>query len=138
MVMIEIITNYSIYFALFFGLVSGFIILNSLFLKSAIQNKFLICIIFSSFSLVAVLLFASFEDLISTHIFRFGAISSYGIYFFCPIFLYLLFFKKEDIHELFDMYAVYVCPSMVFQRFHCLLAGCCSGKSFFHTLILYD
>lgn len=131
--MYELIAEYSIYIALLLGYFTGFFVLRSIFKKSKNNSLWLLCLIFTFFSLLSAFIFASFEELISLHRFHFGSISTYGVYFICPPFLFCVFRKKsrEDLKELFDKYAVYICPSMIFQRLHCMLAGCCGGKEIF-------
>lgn len=128
----EIIIENSVYIALILGLIIGFFILSLLFKNMSKIYLLFLSSSFSFFSMISVLLFACFEELITFGSYIKGAVSTYGIYLFCPILIYC-FYNKNDIKRIFDMFAVYVCPSMIFQRFRCILSGCCSGKTFFHT-----
>ncbi len=126
------IINNSVYIALFLGIIFGFFVLFVLYKTKSKQEILLLSVFFSSLSFFSVSLFAIFESIIASQSIHYGAISSFGIYFVCPLLISLLF-KSLNKNEVFDMYAIYVCPSMVFQRFHCLVSGCCSGIQFFHT-----
>lgn len=74
------------------------------------------------------MLFAGIESLIAGEGFRFGAISTYGVYFICPVLL--IFAAKicqKDIRSVFDVFALYAMPSLFLIRCNCLLSGCCGG-----------
>ncbi|MBR0481238.1 MAG: prolipoprotein diacylglyceryl transferase [Firmicutes bacterium] len=85
------------------------------------------CLAFSAFSVISVLLFASMEGLIGGKGFHIGAVSTYGAYFFAPLFLLQIF--KKDRGLVFDDFAVYVPVSLLLQRIRCIVTGCCIGKT---------
>ena len=88
----------------------------------------LLCLGFSVLSVLSVMLFAAMESVLAGKAAVFGAVSTYGAYFFCPILLLLAgrLFRWKWAH-LFDLYALYAIPSLFFVRCNCLIAGCCSG-----------
>ena len=119
----------SVYFYVLIGLITGFAILYSYKDYFFISNAFKLfyqCVLFSVFSVISVLLFAVFEQVITGHRVVFGAVSTYGVYLFCPIFIFLIFHKDRKI--VFDLFALYVLPSLFFQRIRCITNGCCIGK----------
>ena len=126
------LVTYSIYIALLLGILVGSLMIFRLSKDHAFYYVLILSVLFSFFSLISVLLFASFEEIIISHSFHFGSISTYGLYLFCPFLIYLNF-RKKDLRETFDLYSIYVCPSMIFQRIRCIIAGCCYGKTFFNT-----
>ena len=94
--------------------------------RSPLGRDVLICLFFSVASVASVLLFASFESILSGDGFRFGAVSTYGVYLIAPLFLFPVF--RKNIRQEFDRFAVYVLPSLFLQRLKCLASGCCFGR----------
>lgn len=131
------ILNNSKYIAILMGLLAGFPLMWQIRSKIGLQKSWqvlLLCLFFTVTSVFSALLFASFEKLITGHGFSIGAISTYGIYFFCPLMLLAVTGGKRDlIRNGFDMYAIYAMPSLFFLRINCLLSGCCGGTSIFGT-----
>ena len=92
-----------------------------------------LCLVFSALSTLSALLWASLEGVIGGKGFSFGAVSTYGIFLLCPLMLLALFIRNPHCRGIYDLFAVYVLPSMVLQRVHCLVNGCCYGRPFFST-----
>ena len=89
----------------------------------------LLCLSFSAGSTLSAMLFASLEGLLSGNGFRFGAISTYGVYFFFPLAVYFAAKgMKRDGWRWVDMFAVYAVPSLFLMRINCLVSGCCGGS----------
>ena len=89
----------------------------------------LLCLGFSAGSMLSAMLFASLEGLLSGNGFRFGAISTYGVYFFFPPAVYFAAKgMKRDGWRWVDMFAVYAVPSLFLMRCNCLASGCCGGR----------
>ena len=129
--MIEMILDHSKYLSLILGLLAGFPLMwqrrSKIGLNKAWQVA-LLCILFTVASVISALLFASFEKLISGQGLSFGAISTYGVYFFCPWILLAVNGKRRGrIKNGFDLFAIYALPSLFFLRINCLISGCCGG-----------
>lgn len=95
----------------------------------------LLCVLYSTSSLLSAMLFAYIEALITQNTeIGFGAISTYGIYLIGPFVLILasliLRLKTAGVMDLFALYAM---PSLFLMRCHCLKSGCCSGLPIFDT-----
>lgn len=89
---------------------------------------------FSCASVASALLFASLEGLLRGNGFRFGAISTYGVYFIAPALLALLARGAGmDAGSLFDVFALYALPSLFLLRINCLISGCCGGRAIGNT-----
>lgn len=89
----------------------------------------LVCLGFSAGSVLAALLFATLEGLISGNGFHFGAISTYGVYLFCPMAVILAAKAAErDAGRWVDVFALYALPSLFLMRCNCLMNGCCGGR----------
>lgn len=128
----EILMEQSKYIAVLLGLLAGFPLVwkrrARLGLKDAWQVG-LLCLAYSTFSVAAALVFAGVESLLSGEGFRLGAISTYGVYFFCPVFLLLLARAlKKPGREWMDVFALYALPSLFLLRINCLISGCCGGR----------
>ncbi len=122
-------SSYSVYLFVLVGFVFGFVILyfnKDYFFVSGTPSLIFRCLLFSVLNVLSVLLFAVFEQLISGNAVHFGAVSTYGMYLICPLFIFLLFRKNH--REIFDSLAVYVLPSLFLQRIRCFFSGCCYGK----------
>lgn len=90
----------------------------------------LLCLGFSAGSMLSAMIFASLEELLSGNGFGFGAISTYGVYFFCSPAVYFAAKRvKRDGWRWMDMFAVYALPSLFLMRINCLLNGCCGGRA---------
>ena len=129
--MLDMILDHSKYIALFLGLAAGFPLMwrrrERLGFQTWWQILFL-CLFFTTASVLSALLFASFERLVTGGGLAFGAISTYGVYFFCPLFLFLAAkASRVGIRDGFDLYAIYALPSLFFLRINCLISGCCGG-----------
>ena len=127
----EFISDHSKYIAVILGIAAGFFMMSGLFKKAGIKGnarKGVICVLFSGIGLSSVLLFASFESLITGRGVSFGEVSVLGGYLFSPLGIYglskILKIKPSD---LFDLYAVYVLPTLFLMRINCLISGCCTG-----------
>lgn len=135
--MLEIISDYTKYIALFLGVAAGLPIVwqrrEKLRQKNFFQTIF-ICLIFSVCSTFSAMLFAGIEGVISGEGFGITAVSTYGVYLLCP-FLLIIFAKvcKSGISDVFDVFALYALPSLFFLRCNCLISGCCGGKEIFDT-----
>ena len=89
----------------------------------------LLCLGFSAGSTLSAMLFASLEGLLSGNGFRFGAISTYGVYFFFPPTVWFAAKAvKRNGWRWLDMFAVYALPSLFLMRCNCLRSGCCGGS----------
>jgi len=134
---LEMVLDYTKYIALFLGILAGFPIVwqrrNRLGKINAFQTL-LVCIAFSICSTISAMLFAGIESIISGHGFTVTSISTYGIYFICPLMLMLLAkVCNLRISNIFDIFALYALPSLFFLRCNCLISGCCGGKEIFDT-----
>lgn len=130
--MMTFLIEHGKYLAVLLGILTGYPIVwqhrDRLMVKKPSQAV-LICIIFSTFSVISAMLFATLESLVSGGGLNFGAISTYGIYFLCPPILILLAWaRKEDARNWLDVYTLYAMPSLFLLRCNCLLAGCCGGR----------
>ena len=120
------------YVMLFLGVLAGIPLIwrqrEPLGLKKPWQ-VLLLCLGFSAGSTLSAMLFASLEGLLSGNGFRFGAISTYGVYFFAPPAVYFAAkAAKRDGWRWVDMFAVYAPPSLFLMRINCLASGCCGGS----------
>lgn len=131
--MLPFLTDNGKYLAVLLGMVLGFPLVwqrRDLLMVKQPWQAILICILFSALSVAAAMLFAAFESLISGNGVHFGAISTYGVYFFCPLALLLLArLMKRDACGGLDVFALYAMPSLFLIRCNCLLAGCCGGRA---------
>lgn len=125
-------TEYFKYLAILLGLLAGYPLAWSkrscLGLEKAWQVG-LTCLGFTVCSVLSAMAFAMLESLISGGTLSPGAISTYGIYFVCPI--PLLAAAKaagKDGRSWLDVFALYAMPSLFFLRINCLLSGCCGGR----------
>ena len=91
---------------------------------------FLVCLLFSFLSVLSAALFASFERIITGNGITFGGVSTYGVYFLCPLFL-LLITPKGRKAGILDCLAFYAVPSLVLQRVSCFITNCCYGNHLF-------
>lgn len=128
--MYELISNNSIYLAVLAGLIAGVPLIMSVE-KTASDRRLLpsvlLAVLFSAVSVFSVLLFASFEKLISGGGLSIGAVSTYGVYLIAPLILLLVIRKDRALR--FDQFAIFVLPSLFLQRIRCLFIGCCYGKT---------
>ncbi len=127
--MIGFLTDNLKYTAVFIGFLLGLPAVRASVRREkhhAVPSDALLCFIFSVFSVLSVLLFASLESLIGGKGFKFGAVSTYGVYFLAPLFLLLVY--RKDRSYVFDCFAVYVPVSLILQRIRCIVSGCCYGK----------
>lgn len=85
---------------------------------------------FSVCSVLSALLFATLEGLMGGKGFHLGAISTYGVYFICPILL-LAAAKAagKSGKSWMDVFALYALPSLFLLRINCLISGCCGGRA---------
>ena len=129
--MAEMIMNNTKYIAILLGLLAGYPLMWQRRKKVGLEESwqvFILCVFFTAASVLSALLFASFEKMITGRPFSFGAISIYGIYFFCPLMLLAAARGKRDrIRNGFDLYALYAMPSLFFLRINCMISGCCGG-----------
>ena len=128
-VMYEFIKDNSVYIAVLAGLIIGTPLIMPLEKADTKKGRWRAvphAAVFSVVSVVSVLLFASFEKVISGEGFSIGAVSTYGVYLIAPIFLLLIF--RQDRALRFDQFAIYALPSLFLQRVRCLFTGCCYGK----------
>jgi len=129
--MMTLIRDNSKWIALFIGWAAGCIIVSRrkglAGLRNEAQSAFL-AMALSLLSVLSAMLFASFEGVLGGSP-GFGAISLYGCFFFCPVFLWIgAKAFKRDYGSVMDLYAVYAVPSMFLMRCNCLISGCCSGR----------
>ncbi len=129
----DFLIRYSVYIAVLLGLFVGYAVLKKTDDTYGGTKLFLLCLFFSVASVLSAMLFASGEYLLAGKKAAFGAVSTYGIYYICPVIIWGLFRKSGSLRSVFDLYAVYVPVSMMFQRIHCLLAGCCYGRTIGNT-----
>ena len=120
----DIFLKYSVYGAVFLGILAGYPLMQYLN-RQRTAAVLIRCAVFSAVSVISVLLFASFEKVISGQGFSVGAVSTYGVYLFAPFLLFAVY--RKDREYIFDSYAVYVLPSLFLQRIRCLINGCCGG-----------
>lgn len=95
----------------------------------------LLCVLYSVCSVIAAMLFAHLESLISSgEGANGGAISTYGIYFFGSLMMFgIAKGMKWKTAGVMDLYALYAMPSFFMLRINCLRAGCCGGLPMFDT-----
>ena len=129
--MLDMILDQSKYLAILFGLAAGFPLMWQRRERVGLRKGWqvlLLCILFTVVSVASALLFASFEKLISGNGLSFGAISTYGVYFFCPLILVpFARGRKDRIKNGADLFALYALPSLFFLRINCMISGCCGG-----------
>lgn len=135
--MLEIISDYTKYIALFLGIAAGLPIVwqrrEKLRQKNILQMM-LMCLMFSACSTVSAMIFAGIESVISGEGFVMTAVSTYGVYLICPLMLVVLAkVLKIKLSDMFDIFALYALPSLFFLRCNCLISGCCGGKEIFDT-----
>lgn len=87
------------------------------------------CLGFSLCSVLAAMVFACLEGLLSGGWHSFGSISTYGVYLFCPaaVLLAARAAGKDGLCWL-DAFALYAPVSLLLMRCNCLASGCCSGR----------
>ena len=139
--MLSFISNHSHYLAVLIGFIAGTVFLIRNRELSVVKSEpmiVLLCLFFSTVSVLCALFFSSAEIYFTEQHFYFGSISTYGVYFLCPVFLFLLGkICKLDRKGLFDTYAYYAVISLIILRMNCIYSGCCYGKPFFHTSYLW-
>ena len=92
------------------------------------QKTVLLALIYSGVSTLSALLFAFIEAVLSGQGASFGAISVYGVYLLAPLFLFLVFrLMQVPYRDGFDLFTLYVPPSIIIMRLNCLFSGCCIG-----------
>ena len=125
----DFIKNHLLVITLIVGIIAGFPLVRyrktGLNYTSDVQ-VLVTCIVFTALSALSAVIFASFEGLITGKGLNYNGVSTYGIYFICPLLLLFIYRKKRS--SIFDAYAYYVLPSMILQRVRCLVDGCCYGK----------
>lgn len=134
---LEMISDYTKYIALFLGIAAGLPIVwqrRKLLGQKNILQVILICLAFSVCSTVSAMVFAGVEGVISGEGFGMGAVSTYGVYLICPFMLAVLAkVLKIKMSDMFGVFALYALPSLFFLRCNCLISGCCTGKEIFDT-----
>lgn len=121
------------YFTVCLGILAGFPLVRRYCKRFDLTNSVwmavLLSLSFSAVSLISALLFAMLEQLLSGQSISVGSISTYGVYFICPILIALpARFLHWDIKRLLDLYALYAIPSLILMRVNCLIVGCCYGR----------
>ena len=133
--MLEMLDRYSTYIFVGCGLLIGVPFIWKQRDKVGLNKTWQVCLLCLSYSVASVLgalLLAKIEGAMAGK--SGGRISTYGVYFFGSIFLLIctaLFRLKRK--GVFDLYALYVLPSLFLQRCNCLRTGCCGGTSIFGT-----
>lgn len=130
--MLEFVIDHVKYIVILLGLLAGFPLVwrrrERLGLHDPSQAA-LACSLLTALSVGSAMLFAALESAISGGTVSLGAVSTYGVYFICPILLLLLArVLKRDAKSWFDVYALYALPSLFLLRCNCLVSGCCSGR----------
>lgn len=130
--MLELIENHGLILCALLGVLSGIPLMWNRRERLMLKNPFqavLSCITVCAICVASAMLFATMEGLISGEGLSFGAISTYGVYFFCPLFLILLAWVfKRDARYWLDVYALCAMPTLFLLRCNCLLTGCCGGR----------
>lgn len=127
--MYEFIKDNSVYIAVLIGFVVGTPLIMPFEKAETLKDRWRAithALVFSVVSVVSVLLFASFEQVIGGEGFSFGAVSTYGVYLIAPLILLLVFRKDRAVR--FDQFAIYALPSLFIQRIRCMFTKCCYGK----------
>lgn len=129
--------EYSKYLTVLLGFLAGYPLVwrrkETLGLKKGWQAV-LLCICFSACSVLSALVFATLEGLLGGEGLRFGEISTYGVYLFCPIVIFLTVRATErDGGRWMDVFALYALPSLFLMRCNCLFSGCCGGRAIGQT-----
>ncbi len=125
--MAEFLSQYGKYAAVLLGMLAGFSLVYRRWKRPVLSAG--LCLFFSAVSVVAAMLFAAFEAVISGKELSPGAISTYGVYFICPVILLLIAkLMKLNGKAVMDTFAQYAMPSLFFLRCNCLFAGCCGGR----------
>ncbi len=94
-----------------------------------VWKQLLFCFLMSAAGLFGVMIFAALENVISGLPVTFGAVSVCGVYLVSPLFVYLLGkLLRLKTGDAFDIFAVYVLPTLFLMRINCLMTGCCRGK----------
>lgn len=126
------------YFAVVLGLLAGFPLVRQrcsrLDLTDWPGGAVLLCAAFSVFSVISAILFAILEQALRGETISIGAISTYGVYFICPVMILLLSrLLHWDGRRMLDIYALYALPSLFLLRINCLICGCCGGRPIGNT-----
>lgn len=133
--MLEILDRYSTFFLVGSGFLIGVPIIWNQRDKAGFHGKWqvgLLCLIYSVCSVLGAMLLAKLEGALTGE--SGGKISTYGVYFFGTVLLLagcLLF--RLNTKGIFDLFALYVLPSLFLQRCNCLRTGCCGGTAIFGT-----
>ncbi|MBP5254776.1 MAG: prolipoprotein diacylglyceryl transferase [Lachnospiraceae bacterium] len=130
--MMDFLRDNSKYLAILVGIAATYPLMWRMRRKAGTESwlqVLLMCIGFSAFSLLGTIAMANIEFLLRGETLSFGAVSVSGVYLVTPpILLLLCKVMKKDPKDIFDLFAVYVLPTLFLMRINCILSGCCLGK----------
>ncbi|MBQ1522658.1 MAG: InlB B-repeat-containing protein, partial [Erysipelotrichaceae bacterium] len=139
--MLNYLKRHSNYVAVLIGFLVGIFVLKKYKDKFDFKNDRIIVLVsflFSVFSVVSALMLATVEELISYGTFHVGSVATYGVYLICPLSVFIICrLMKMNVRKTFDAYALYAIPSLILLRINCIFSGCCTGRPFFKTGMLW-